>query len=339
MPPSSLLNNLNSDWIKAVSALQPKGAAPRVLVYVESDEDIAFWRNVLADYKHFGVNFEINLPSDNFAKGKLQVLALQENTGPNLILCVDSDLDYLLDGHSGQSKAILENPFIFQTYTYSIENYFCFAPSLHQLCVQATLNDRALLDFEEVMGLYSKVIYELFLWLVHLEANGDHATLSISNFDAIVRILLAPMDVITALNIALDELKSRVDAKVAELERMFPHTIMDVRSTAIRLEALGLTSESTYLFAKGHTILTNVVLSFLRPVCETLHLEKLASLKGAALPVETRNQLLSKQKNARLSIDKLIHANTEFKSCFLYLKIKADLDQYFKAHNAVIHTR
>ncbi|MBK9450977.1 MAG: hypothetical protein IPN95_16535 [Bacteroidetes bacterium] len=109
------------------------------------------------------------------------------------------------------------------------------------------------------------------------------------------------------LNIALDELKSRVDAKVAELERMFPHTIRD----AIR------PSDSTYLFAKGHAILTNVVLS-----SPAAHLEKLASLKGAALPVETRNQLLSKQKNARLSIDKLIHANTEFKTC----TIKADLD-------------
>ncbi len=339
MPPSSLLHNLNSDWIKAVSALQPKGAAPRVLVYVESDEDIAFWRNVLADYKQFGVNFEINLPSDNFAKGKLQVLALQENTGPNLILCVDSDLDYLLDGHSGQSKTILENPFIFQTYTYSIENYFCFAPSLHQLCVQATLNDRALLDFEEVMGLYSKVIHELFLWLVYFEVKGDHTTLSISNFDAIVKILLAPTNVNTALNDALIELKTRVDSKVGELKGMFPESIPEMMANATRLLSLGLSSDTTYLFAKGHTILTNVVLSFLRPVCETLHLEKLNEIKAADHSTETRNQLLNKQKNARLSIDKLIHANTEFKSCFLYLKIKADFDQYFSNNGASIHQR
>ncbi|MEY3442821.1 MAG: hypothetical protein RLZZ519_1102 [Bacteroidota bacterium] len=148
MPPTSLLDNLNSDWMKAVSALQPKSAAPRVLVYVESDEDIAFWRNVLADYQQFGINFEINLPSDDFATGKLQVLALHQNAGPNLILCVDSDLDDLLDGSTEQSKTILGSPFIFQTYTYSIENYFCYAPSLHQLCVQATLNDRKVLDLE-----------------------------------------------------------------------------------------------------------------------------------------------------------------------------------------------
>jgi hypothetical protein len=44
---STLLENLNSDFLNAFSALLPKSAAQRVLVYVESDDDIAFWRNVL----------------------------------------------------------------------------------------------------------------------------------------------------------------------------------------------------------------------------------------------------------------------------------------------------
>lgn len=43
MPSTTLLDNLNSDFIAAFSSLQPKGSNQRVLVYVESDEDIAFW--------------------------------------------------------------------------------------------------------------------------------------------------------------------------------------------------------------------------------------------------------------------------------------------------------
>ena len=67
--------------------------------------------------------------------------------GRSLIACVDSDYDFLLQGATNTSRKINRNRYIFQTYTYAIENYHCFAESLHEVCVQATLNDRSILDF------------------------------------------------------------------------------------------------------------------------------------------------------------------------------------------------
>ncbi len=71
MQPTSLLDNLNSDLLAALTALLPKGSAQRVLVYVESHDDISFWRGILSPFEKKGVNFDIQLPSQNtLQKGK-----------------------------------------------------------------------------------------------------------------------------------------------------------------------------------------------------------------------------------------------------------------------------
>jgi hypothetical protein len=121
MPPSDLLDYLNSDYMAAFSALEPKAAPQRVLVYIESDDDIVFWRNVLAPFERNIISFDIQLPVKNgFEKGKLA--ALDRHSGTHCLICVDSDYDYLLQNTTKMSKRINNNPFIFQTYAYSIEN-------------------------------------------------------------------------------------------------------------------------------------------------------------------------------------------------------------------------
>ena len=107
MQPTTLLDNLNSDFLAAMSILQPKSAAERVLVYVESDDDISFWRYILNPFEGKKINFDIQLPiSDELKKGKVAVLGLARNVGKNLILCVDSDYDYLLQNETKQSKKV-----------------------------------------------------------------------------------------------------------------------------------------------------------------------------------------------------------------------------------------
>ena len=84
------------------------------------------------------------LPSaTSLAKGKKMVLMNTLNTaelGRSLIACVDSDYDFLLQGATNTSRKINRSRYIFQTYTYAIENYHCFAESLHEVCVQVRLN-------------------------------------------------------------------------------------------------------------------------------------------------------------------------------------------------------
>ena len=148
-----LKHNLNSEFLEAASRLHPKGnQKKKIVAYVESYTDIFFWRSVLDDFKRDDLEFEVMLPSrTDLSRGKKQAMmnTLGKSLGKYMIACVDADYDYMLQGSSPFSKELLDNPFVIHTYTYSIENYQCYAPSLHEVCVMSTLNDRDIFNFEE----------------------------------------------------------------------------------------------------------------------------------------------------------------------------------------------
>ena len=108
--------------------------------------------------------------------------------GNNMIACVDSDYDYLLQGATETSRRMIESPYILHTYTYAIENYQCYAEGLHQVCVQSTLNDTQLIDIAEFMKMYSRICFPLFVWSIMLYRAHDLNTMSLLKFSEIVRL-------------------------------------------------------------------------------------------------------------------------------------------------------
>ena len=138
-----LKDNLNSKYFEAANALTSKKARHRIVAYVESYDDIYFWRTVLSEFENDKRYFEVMLPSKiNLTRGKKSVLMnfLEgEPLGKDMIACVDADYDYLIQGRTHQSKRVLESPYVFHTYVYAIENYQCYAPSLHNVCVSVMI--------------------------------------------------------------------------------------------------------------------------------------------------------------------------------------------------------
>lgn len=155
-----LSDNLSSLYIGASNRLKPKKARHRIVAYVESYDDISFWRSILSDFEDDTLYFEVMLPSNkSLNKGKKSVLMNQlgARLGQNMIACVDSDYDYLLQGVTSTSRQINQSRYVFQTYAYAIENYQCYAEGLHEACVMATLNDHPLVDFVAFMTMYSQI--------------------------------------------------------------------------------------------------------------------------------------------------------------------------------------
>ena len=186
MQSSTLKGNLNSSFLESMGKLRPKNAPKIISVYVESHEDKAFWRSIFNDYINEKLEFDIQLPSNtSLTKGKDKALErnndiLTLGLGQYLIICIDSDYDYVLQGHTQQSRLINDSDFIFQTYAYSIENLRCYSPSLHLVCVQSVNSDKKKIDFIELLKLYSNITYELFVWSVAFKLNNDDNTLSTS---------------------------------------------------------------------------------------------------------------------------------------------------------------
>ena len=50
--PKRLTDNLNSDYLSAANKLKPKTARRRIVAYVESYDDIYFWRTVLSRFEN-----------------------------------------------------------------------------------------------------------------------------------------------------------------------------------------------------------------------------------------------------------------------------------------------
>jgi hypothetical protein len=330
---TTLKQNLNSNLIEAYMRLLSRNAPKKVLVYVESDEDIAFWYGILQAYETPNFKFDIQLPSrTSLAKGKNQALERSQDllnleVGQYLIICIDSDYDYLLQHKTSQSALINNNDFIFQTYAYSAENLRCFSSSLDLICVQATNNNNNKIDFVSLLKLYSKITYPLFLWSVFFRFNDDSTSMSLNDFCNIVRIG-EKIDIENHGKNNLDVLAKKVNIQIEKLEKQLPNALKTVIKIGEELNHLGVNSENTYLFIQGHTIENSVVLMFLNATCRVLQKEKENKIKADAKHQKEKIGELNHYKNHIVDVNKALKSNTEYKSCFLYEKIKLDLDNY-----------
>jgi len=135
-----------------------------ITAFVEGLDDETFWGDVFSKFApSLKIKFEAHSRNHEYKTGKLAVLKRQNETNQNLILCVDSDFDYLL-----KDKDINENPYIFQTYTYAIENYKCAPKSLSRLVKTVTL-EKPDFDFVKFFAQYSRIIFPFFLLSLYFE--------------------------------------------------------------------------------------------------------------------------------------------------------------------------
>lgn len=325
-----LSDNLSSLYIGAANRLKPKKAKRRIIAYVESYDDVAFWRSVFADFEDENHYFEVMLPSNKtLAKGKKSVLMNQlgSRLGQNMVACVDSDYDYLLQGATSTSRQINNSRFVFQTYAYAIENYQCYAESLHEACVMATMNDHKLIDFVGFMTLYSQIAYPLFIWSVWFYRQHNLNEFSLFDFCSYVR-----LDHVSVRNpeqclVAMDK---RVKRKLQELEKTHADALEEIESMKAEFTYLGVTPENTYLFIQGHHIMESVTMKVLIPVCNTLRREREEEIKHLAEHhTQFRNEQTSYERRL-LGIDVVLSRHTGYKDCPVYQKLAEDIRAFLK---------
>jgi hypothetical protein len=171
---SNLLDNLGKGFEKN-NLLHHRNT---ITIYVENEDDIPFWKHIFMPFPlKTSITATTNeLDEQGLKRGKENVLRFATQANTVFLLCVDSDYDYLMNGKTEKSRLINENPFIFQTYTYAIENYKCYAESLHSVLLEATHNDKEELDYQDFMQKYSETIYELFLYSVYYECQAKLAS-------------------------------------------------------------------------------------------------------------------------------------------------------------------
>ncbi|MBR4055091.1 MAG: DUF4435 domain-containing protein [Rikenellaceae bacterium] len=298
-----------------------------VRVYVEGYEDVAFWRGIFDHFDNPYYVFEISVPNrPDMAKGKKVLEALIPQSNEQLLLCVDGDFDYLFQKHRAESRKIVEAPFMFHTYAYATENYVCYAPSLHNVCVRATKNDTRIFDFEKFMAEYSRTIYPLFLWYALSARDSDINVFQLSDFRNSVKInYLEPDD---NARTTLDWLSRQVSRRRTSLENARPDIAERIDDFARELQDMGVYPEDTYLYMHGHTLMDNVVMITLNAVCERLRCMSVSRINSSSQRGQALSNELSNYSNQLRNVRDVLLDNENYTDCFLYHKLSNDIDAY-----------
>ena len=340
---SRLRDHLNSRYFEAANQLTSKKARRRIVAYVESYDDIYFWRTVLSRFENEHRYFEVMLPSHKqLERGKKAVLSSDapqrgdkpellrtpfplEQFGQAMIACVDADYDYLLQGATPQSRKVLESPYVFHTYAYAIENMQCYAPSLHDVCVSVTLNDHRIFDFEDYLRQYSEAVFPLFVWSVWFYRTGKHNKFTLSDFSRIADPggfnVFDPQP-------SIDHLRSKVNRKVRQLQAEYPNNKEEYIRLKNEIKELGVTPQTTYLYIQGHHLFDTVVVPILSKVCNRLRMERQDEIARTARHHVQRKNEMSCYEHSLQDIRQMLRKNTGYILSEQYRCIQQDVEQF-----------
>lgn len=298
-----------------------------VKVYVEGYDDVAFWRGIFDNFSNPYLRFDISVPPQkDLPKGKKVLLSMASMASEDLLLCMDSDFDFLLGDETVESRLINSCPFIFHTYAYATENYLCYSKSLHDVCVKATKNDTRIFDFKVFMAEYSQTIFPAFLWYAYSASKQRPTVFALSDFRSAVRIGYVEMK--DNGRDTLKWLSRHVESRVRSLENQYPEYAAALPEFEKKLRDKGVTEKNVYLYMQGHTLFDNVVLPVLGDVCEKLRQMSLAriiasSKEGLALENELRNY-----NNSLRPVREVLLDNENYRQCHLYKQLKEDIQTY-----------
>jgi len=335
-----LKDNLNSRYFEAANALKSKKARRRIVAYVESYDDIYFWRTVLSRFEDETRYFEVMLPShQKLERGKKAVLLNfidngqrtsgdgETILGRDMIACVDADYDYLLQGATPQSQKVLESPFVFHTYAYAIENMQCYAQSLHDVCVAVTLNDHRIFDFDDYFRQYSETVFPLFVWSVWAYRTGNHNRFSLSDM---ARIIDPGGFNVMEPQASIDHLRRKVGVKVRQLQAEFPGNKEAYLQVKESVKALGVTAQTTYLYIQGHSLFDNVVVPILNKVCNRLRQERQDEIARTAVHHTQKRNEMSCYEHSLQDIRQTLRKSNGYLWSEPFNRIVNDIAQYLQ---------
>ena len=329
-----LSDNITSRYIEAANKMTSKNARRKIVAYVESYDDILFWRTVLSRFENETRFFEVMLPSKRvLVRGKKSVLMnfIGNRMGPDMIACVDADYDYLMQGRTETSKRILSSPYVFHTYVYAIENFQCYADSLHNVAVMVTLNDHAIFDFSRFLREYSEICYPLFVWSVWAYRTGRHTEFPMSEFDRVVELGGFSLQNTKA---SLEHLRHKVERKVHWMWQHYPKHRVAVEALDKEMrESLGVTPETTYLYMQGHHLFDSIVAPIMTKVCNSLRTERETEISRTAVHKTQMHNELSCYENSLADVKTMLKKNMGYMSCPLFLRLQEDVAHYLVKEN------
>ena len=326
-----LKDNLSSRYFEAANKMKSQNARRRIAAYVESYDDIFFWRSVLSDFEDDTRYFQVMLPSrmQRLDRGKKAVLMnlLMDKVGRDMIACVDADYDYLMQGATEMSKQVTTNPYVFHTYAYAIENLQCYAPSLYETSVMVTLNDHHIFDMEAYLRDYSRAIFPLFVWSIWFYRTPNYGEFTIMDF---LRVIEPGHFTMAKAEDMVARVRRKVGKRINQLQQKYPNNKENYLQVKEDIKRLGVTPDTTYLYIQGHHLFDKVVVPMLNKVCMQLIREREVEISQQSVHGTQQRNELSSYRNSIEAIPSMLKKNTRYKQSEPVARIQADLQRYLE---------
>lgn len=324
--PKRLQDNLTSSYLDAANRLNSSHERKKITAYVESYDDVFFWRSILSQFETDKYYFEVMLPSRQsvLERGKKAALmsAMHGKTGQWLIACVDADYDYLIQGATETSQRILNSPYVFHTYAYAIENMQCYAPSLHDVCVAVTLNDRFIFDIRRYLEDFSEAIWPLFVWNIWYYRSPRYGQFTMTDFLHIIETGAFNMNTADS---TIAQVRRKVEQKCRQLNQRNPNARQSWLHVEEDLKRLGATPKTTYMYIQGHHLFDKVVTPMLTKICDKLIRQRQNEIARQSLHGTQRRNELSCYTNSLENVTTMLKKNMGFVMSEPYQRIKVDL--------------
>ena len=327
-----LKDNVTSSYFEAANKLKPKAARRRIVAYVEAYDDVFFWRTVLSAFENDDRYFEVMLPSrlGKLERGKKAAMMklLFDNVGSSMIACVDADYDYLMQGATPNSVQLLSSPYVLHTYAYAIENLQCYGPSLRNVCVAVTLNDRQVFDCAEYLRQYSQAIFPLFVWNVWGYRNGKYHEFTLTDFCHVIETGNFTIDRAEQI---IQNVRRKVNSRVRQLQLENPDAKESYLEVKESLKALGVTADTTYLYIQGHHLFDKVVVPMMKKVCDYLVRQRQSEISRQSQHSTQKHNELSCYNRSIEDIEGMLRKNVGYVFSEPFQRIQADVARLFPA--------
>lgn len=298
--PAGISFGITSDFVKARGAF--KKGPQEIVVYVEGYKDVSFWKKMFSDVgvlvcpKAYAV--------DSNANGKDTLIRDIRNgtlkLGEFLLVALDSDYDYLLDNNSD----IYSKPYVFQTYSYAIENLMWHPDKLDNICQMAASCTHHLgnTDVKEALLKWSNAVYPAFIALLEqTKVCSD----SVANL---------------VLEINTDDIHF-------DYSKLSYPPISDT-SFAEQLAGKGLNCDTVFLFIQGHDLETRLD-KLCRNLVENVSMKMKAELTSQH--GENSGQHIGEYMNSRHLPSELV-INDPIQCNICVPKIRTDISHYTTLH-------
>ena len=215
---------------------------------VESEEDIPFWQYAFSvarpGQKVKFVASEAGTGADVRQRGKTVCMRYVDYLNKNFIICVDSDFDRFT-----RPGVLSVDKWIFQTYTYSFENHYCWIIGLQQTWATLGVND---FNFSTFLTEFSHIIYPVLIEMLTTKAAKKKAW----NLSELCGIILSVQPNRNGVlndngHLLLADIANGIAAWSSSQNHPTEDACNKMKVNAVKI---GLTEDTAYLFMQGHCV-------------------------------------------------------------------------------------